>query len=273
MKVELIDHTHDALNLLLRTKNTRLAYERDPDEWTDEERREHLAYMLGTIKSSWEFVSYTFRITGVTRAFTHQLVRSRQGSYAQESQRTVNVSDHDVLTPEMIEDGDESEKAVWDGTVAQVMDSYNYFIAAGVAPQDARGILPTNISTNIIAKFNLRTLHEMAKVRLCVRTQGEYQNVFREMRNRVIEVHDWAEPFIRVACAADGVCAFPAYRECPIKPGLFDPDNGGVYGPDGEPEPIDEFGNRPKTKGEQQEEWERMDAFEATPVSKNGRTM
>ena len=30
----------------------------------------------------------------------------------------------------------------------------------------------------------------------------------------------------RVACAADGVCQFPNYMECPIKPGIFNPDSG-----------------------------------------------
>ena len=71
MKVELLSCTPDALNLLLRTKNTRLAYDEDPADWSEEERAKHLEYMLGTIKSSWEFVDYVFRISGVTRAFTH----------------------------------------------------------------------------------------------------------------------------------------------------------------------------------------------------------
>ena len=215
MKVELLSYTPDALNLLLRTKNTRLAYEEDPADWSEEERNKHLEYMLGTIKSSWEFVDYTFRISGVTRAFTHQLVRTRTGSYAQESQRTVDVGEHEVITPEfdsIFQDAD------WHAAVGVMMAYYTGLIAQGVPIQDARGILPTNISTSIVAKFDLRCLHEMAKVRLCTRTQGEYQTVFRAMRDQVLAVHPWAEPFIQVHCVNTGTCAFPRYgrADCPF---------------------------------------------------------
>ena len=215
MKVELLSCTPDALNLLLRTKNTRLAYDEDPADWSEEERAKHLEYMLGTIKSSWEFVDYVFRISGVTRAFTHQLVRTRTGSYAQESQRTVNAGEHDVIAPEFDSIFPEAD---WSAAVGQMMACYNGLIEQGVPVQDARGILPTNISTSIVAKFDLRCLHEMAKVRLCTRTQGEYQTVFRAMRDQVLAVHPWAEPFIQVHCVNTGTCAFPRYgrADCPF---------------------------------------------------------
>lgn len=217
MKVELISTTPDALTLLLRTKGTRLKHDSDPSTWSEEKRQEHLEYMRDTIRSSWEFVDYVFEIKGVTRAFTHQLVRTRTGAYAQESQRTVNVSDNATLEPELVE-ADDKWHAIWRTAVADVMDGYQNLIASGVPVQDARGLLPTNITTSIIAKFNLRTLSDMAKLRLCTRTQGEYQNVFRMMRELVCEVHPWAREFIDVYCAAHGTCAFPRYGKtsCPI---------------------------------------------------------
>jgi len=212
MKVELLSHTPDALNLLLSTKGTRLQYDANPTEMTDEERGAHLAYMLGTIKSSWEFCDYTFRISGVTRAFTHQLVRTRTGSYAQEAQRVVNVKDAEVIMPEFsgFAPGVIAEE-IWKETIEGTMRNYGQLVDLGVAVQDARGLLPTNITTSIVAKFNLRTLHETAKLRLCTRTQGEYQTVFRAMRDRVLEVHPWADPFIQVHCVSTGTCAFPHY--------------------------------------------------------------
>ena len=215
MKVSLMSYTPDAMTLMLRTKGTRLAHTDDPATWSEEKRAEHLAYMRDTIKSSWEFVDYVFNIEGVTRAFTHQLVRTRTGAYAQESQRTVNVSDHEVIAPDFPTPGCEDQ---WNDTVKMVKETYDWTIKNGMPAQDARGILPTNISTSIIAKFNLRTLHEMAKLRLCTRTQGEYQNVFRMMRELVCEVHPWARDFIDVYCAAHGTCAFPRYgkTECPL---------------------------------------------------------
>lgn len=199
-----------------------------------------LEYMRGTIQSSWEFISYTFLVDGVSRAFTHQFVRSRQGSFAQQSQRTVDMQGFDyVATGTMTEGGArvnnskdkdfEPWNRVDDIFHAAMRDAntwYEMLTDAGAPPQDARGVLPTNVATNIVAKFNLRSLADMAKIRLCYRTQGEYQEVFRQMRDAVIEVHPWAEPFIRVHCAAVGTCAFPNFMECPIKGPVFNPDTG-----------------------------------------------
>ena len=223
MQVKLISYTPDALNLLLGTKNTRLANTGDdPATWSDEKRAEHLAYMRDTIKSSWEFCDFVFEITGVTRAFTHQLVRTRTGSYAQEAMRVIDASRHEVLVPDALAEegttGHDLAKPIWDDAVAAMMHGYKELLALGVAAQDARGLLPTNITTSIKAKFNLRTLHETAKLRLCTRTQGEYQDVFREMRRLVGEVYPWALDFLDVYCAAHGTCAFPRYGkvECPL---------------------------------------------------------
>jgi flavin-dependent thymidylate synthase len=216
MKIELIEWTRDAAELLILTKSTRLAANTTVEDiraWPYAKILSELGYMRDTIKSSWEFVGYTFRISEVTRAFTHQLVRTRNGSYAQESQRTVNVADHKWLTPESLDD---FNRELFDSGCKLVLGDYAHMIEHGAPVQDARGILPTNLHTSIIARFSLRTLHEMALVRLCTRTQGEYQDAFREMKAAVVAIHPWAEPFIRVACANDAICIFPRYEKCPI---------------------------------------------------------
>lgn len=231
MNVNLVRYDPDALTLLLTTKGTRLKHDDDPAKWNEAKRKEHLEYMRDTIKSSWEFVDYVFKIEGVTRAFTHQLVRTRTGSYAQEAMRVIDARDHEVVAPDFSPMGKlEAEKmrGVWEQTVLEIRDAYIVMIDHDVPPQDARGILPTNITTSIMCKFNLRTLHDMAKLRMCTRTQGEYQDVFRSMRAKVIAVHPWAEEFLQVHCVSTGTCAFPRYgkKECPV----YDPamDNEAV---------------------------------------------
>jgi len=258
MKVELIARDWDALTLLLYTKNTRLQAGQtfqDIQQWPEEKKLEHLAYMRDTIKSSWEFVNYTFEITGVTRAFTHQLVRTRNGRYAQESMRTVDVRAAEVHRPNfdsIIHDNN------WDIMADDAMQNYEQLVDSGVAPQDARGILPTNVCTSIIAQFSLRTLHEMGAVRLCTRTQGEYQDVFRAMKKAVVEVHPWAEDFIQVACVNTGVCVFPRYTECPIQEWTL---NGQRV--------TDSYD---ETKSVIKKKWGET-RHEAVPVAKDGRTM
>lgn len=252
MRVELISYTPDALTLLLRTKGTRLAHGDDPAKWPEAKRLEHLAYMRDTIKSSWEFVDYTFEISGVSRAFTHQLVRTRDGSYAQESQRTVDVRDHG-WNP--LRSGTKKQNEAHDVMMRAGVIAYAKEIDDGVPVQEARDLLPTGIHTSIIAKYSLRTLSHMAEVRLCVRTQGEYQDVFREMKKRALEVHPWAEPFIRVGCAIDGICRFPRYTACPIQPLTYNA--------------------RPQHRQFVETIVEATDRIrhEATPVARGGKTM
>lgn len=220
MKVKLIRYTQDALDLLLETKNTRLGNGDDPvNNWSDEKKSEHLKYMLGTIKSSWEMVDFIFQIEDVTRAFTQQLERTRSGSYAEQSLRAVDMSGGAALVPsfEATPDGN-FHHILFNESLGAAFGAYEELVKRGVPLQDARGILPINTLTSITCKFNLRTLHEMAKVRLCTRTQGEYQDVFRAMRQAAIDAYPWVEDFIQVACVADGRCAFPNYgpERCPV---------------------------------------------------------
>ena len=199
MKVKLISCTDDAVDLLLFTKNTRLMNDEDAfskiKEWDDDKKQAELDYMLQTIKSSWEFIDYVFDIRDVTRGFTHQFVRTRQASYAQQSQRTVDMQGFNYSVPDKIAN-DEKAKLIYDQTMELINMRYQQLRELGVHAEDARGVLPTNIHTNIVAKFNLRTLHEMAKSRLSPRAQGEYREVFTLMVDEVVKKHPWAKPFL-----------------------------------------------------------------------------
>lgn len=199
MKVTLISYTPDAETLLLFTKSTRLGM--TPALWTEigdwpKERVDcELAYMANTIPSSWEFVDYAFLIEGVSRAFTHQFVRNRHGSYAQQSLRVVDASAFDFVWPKRFNVGGRARAIVHD-ILDDIQFAYRRLVEAGAATEDARSILPTNIATNIVAKFNLRTMSELAKSRTGGRTQGEYIDVMDAMCTAVIKVHPWAEQFL-----------------------------------------------------------------------------
>lgn len=229
--VSLIDYQANAIDLLIYTKNTRLKAGETIESiarWPMEKKIEHLDYMRDTIKSSWEFVSYTFEIKNVTRAFTHQLVRTRNGSYAQQAQRVVKGADY-VLSPYMDNDlvpgTSVGRRDLLGSMLADEISMYENACELGYPTQDARALLPTHVATDIIARFNLRTLHEMALVRLCTRVQGEYQLVFRQMRDLVYSVHPYFQGWIEVQCAQHGTCAFPRYKECPVHRFTWDGGN------------------------------------------------
>ena len=207
MDVKLIDYTgagaadpaRHAANVLVFTKQTRLEMSaglmEDIAAWPEEKIMEELRYMANTIPSSWEFVEYKFLINGVTRGFTHQFVRTRTGSYAQQTMRVLNVNGWTYGTGPTIE-GDYERHAEYAACMRSIADVYEDLIAMGAKIEDARGVLPTNIHTNIVAKFDLRTLADTARKRASSRTQGEYRSVMEAMLAEVVRVHPWAELFI-----------------------------------------------------------------------------
>lgn len=199
MKVTLISTTPEAKELLIFTKSTRLTMSPGlMDEiraWPEEKKLAELEYMANTIPSSWEFVDYVFMIEGVSRAFTHQFVRSRQGSYAQQTMRVLNMGEYDYVYTDRVR-ADIQARGIVDIVNENIRLGYNKLIELGLPAEDARGILPTNISTNIVAKFNLRAFVDLAKSRTGGRTQGEYQKVMNAMVDEVLAVHPWAEKFL-----------------------------------------------------------------------------
>ncbi len=218
--VDLIGYTEDALDILVYTKSGRLQPGSTLDDvkrMSEEEKLDHLGYMLDTIKSSFEFVHYTFDIKNVSRAFTHQLVRTREAHYQQQAMRVVDARDFSVLKT--------SDHVGYEMSIDIALSSYADMIDDGIPAQDARGILPTAIHTEIKAKIHLRELSHMAELRLCKRAEGEYQKVFKMMVEKILEVHPWAEPLLKVHCIKYGVCAFPRYTECPIQQYCFKPES------------------------------------------------
>jgi len=224
MKVTLIEHTRQAKDILLFSKRTRYLNSIDDFEvvkaMTEKEKSEELDYVFNTISSSWEFIDYIFLIEDVTRAFTHQLVRHRVGtSFAQQTQRMADMNNFRYLIPEGLVDDQQvmDNGFIYSETMNKIKKGYNDLIENRAEPQDARGVLPTNILTNILLKINLRALSSMLELRLCVRTQGEFQDVAKKMRSSVVKIHPWASPVLQPYCIINGQCKFPRFDRCPIK--------------------------------------------------------
>ena len=206
MRVSLIDYTgagysnpdRHAANVLIFTKNTRL--EMNPYQWNKVSKmdqlqvEEELAYMARTLPSSWEFVHYTFLIQGVTRAFTHQLVRTRTGSYAQQAMRIAKMDQFEYEAGPTIK-SDPGREEIYDLAMKKIQVGYDALLESGTAIEDARGVLPTNILTNIVASFNMRTLADLFRKRASTRVQDEYRHVIAQMRIAVERVHPFTKLF------------------------------------------------------------------------------
>lgn len=179
-------------------------------EITDAERRYYLADVRkSALAAPLEFVNFHFHISGVTRGFTHQMVRQRTATYTQESTRFAVKSTMPVGIPPSLEGTlpwreyvaqqtsefgiveedwifrhatkEQRWRAHWDAAVAQIDSSYNWLVEAGMPAEDARGLLPTNLLTRINYNTSLRGLLDHAGVRLCTQAQFEWRLVWNKM--------------------------------------------------------------------------------------------
>ena len=75
-------------------------------------------------ESPMEHVSFTFGIEGISPCLLSSVVRHRIASYSQKSQRYVNESGFEFITPPSIEAVPEA-KAEFDKQMDQLVESYN----------------------------------------------------------------------------------------------------------------------------------------------------
>ncbi len=150
---------------------------------TDEERVRFFEDMQNThLKAPLEAVKLHFFIEGVTRSFTHQMVRQRTAAYAQESLRFAvkdNMKNEIAKPPSVAQlPEDDPRRVVWDKIVDDIDEGYNQLIGAGVPAEDARGLLPHAITTRLNYVTDLRALADHAGNRLCTQAQFEWRYVF-----------------------------------------------------------------------------------------------
>lgn len=196
--IESVDTLY-AARLLLYVKATRLtqgqATRNHFKRMTLDEVLDGLKEVANSIRSSWEFINYTFEIQGVTRAYTHQQVRTRVGvSFAQQAQRVADMGEFETLVPESVKVAGMTD--AWNAHMLMTQDFYQRMQQADVPNQDCRGVLPTNVLTNIIMQVNLRTLADLVGKRTSLRAQGEYSSVIQRCARLVEAVHPWAKMFL-----------------------------------------------------------------------------
>lgn len=187
MKVELISYTKDPLKTIATAGAE--CYKTPINERTINSILDH-CYESGH-HSIFEFADFTFRISGVSRAITHQLVRHRVASYAQESQRYVDAFDADFYTPQSIKDVDgDSENKLFEGYYTGYLEhslyGYRKLLNCGIPKEDARYVLPNATTSSIVIKMNLRSLMNFMNLRLCTRAQKEIRDIAKAMRHEVI---------------------------------------------------------------------------------------
>lgn len=145
-----------------------------------------------------EHASITFKIEGVSRVLTHQLVRHRLASFVQESQRYckyTNLRDRDdwYVIPESIA-VDEDLREAFKNYARDCASAYETLLDSGVKAEDARYILPNAAKTTITMTMNVREFFSFLNLRLSTHAQKEIRSLARLMQLAVAEESEqWAQ--------------------------------------------------------------------------------
>lgn len=129
--------------------------------------------VAGLIKSGHEAMlehaSVTVKFV-VDRGISHELVRHRLASFAQESTRYCNYSKDDFgseitfIIPDYLEYKSEGWN-IWKESMKQAEDAYFKMLNFGLSPQQARAVLPNSLKTEVVMTANLREWRHFFKLR------------------------------------------------------------------------------------------------------------
>ena len=111
-----------------------------------------------------EHVNAAFRLTGGSRAFTHQLVRHRMASFTQQSQRYVNENNFRFVEPPSIAGHEEAHDA-FTAFMEHARSAYLNLQSMGIKNEDARFVLPNAITSEIVVSADLREWRHIIEVR------------------------------------------------------------------------------------------------------------
>ena len=148
---------------------------------------------------------FTFSISDVSRALTHQLVRHRIASYSQQSQRYVKLSNpHYITPPSIIQHAD--IKKQYDKIIKELWTFYQNMQKKGIPLEDARYILPNATHSNIIVSMNARSLLNFFDLRCCLYAQWEIRKLAYKMLKLVKEVAPVIFSYAGPSCKTKNIC-------------------------------------------------------------------
>lgn len=156
--------------------------------------------LRGGLQTGLETQVIVFAVRGVSRACTHQLVRTRKAAFHQQSQRAVYYGPH----PEV-----RVAESVWKNPRARAAalraiyfshKAYEVAVEEDISYQDARLNLMEGTTNFILCEYPLRTFIETYAYRGCSMFQWEIVTVFRKMRELLVEAHPWMEPHVKISC-------------------------------------------------------------------------
>lgn len=132
-----------------------------------------------------EHASMSYRVI-CDRGVSHEIVRHRLFSFAQESTRYVNYKEGiEVIAPPFDDQHPNISvmDMIWQQTMMYCESTYKYLIEHGEKPQLARSVLPTCLKTEIVVTGNFREWRHF----FSLRTAKEAHPQMREIANLILQ--------------------------------------------------------------------------------------
>ena len=133
-----------------------------------------------------EHATFTVSVSGVSRALTHQLVRHRQNSFLQQSQKAVEIDiskDDWYIVPKTVSvlelGGSHPEREGFYKLMKETAKVYKGLIDSGIPDEDARYVLPNACKTHIVITANVRQWLHIFYMRLSEHAQWEIREMCR----------------------------------------------------------------------------------------------
>jgi thymidylate synthase (FAD) len=179
---------------------------------THQSPRSNRAYIANLIMrghdSVLEHSVWTFILSGVSRAFTHQLVRHRVGvSFSQLSQQYYDEANAEFVPPPELR-GHPSLEDVWQSSVEHSLNAYRLIAQelhsesfSGISSKDAtekqtevkrairsaaRSVLPNATETKVVMTINARALRHFFKIRGSIVGDAEMRIVAAKLLDSVL---------------------------------------------------------------------------------------
>ena len=191
MNIELIAHTPDPELVIANCATT--CYDSNPKDVESSQKMIRSLAKAGH-EAMIEHAHATFKLTGVSRALTHELVRHRLFSFAQRSQRYVKENEETYVTPDVLIDNNEANAnmkqaaLVFKSAMNNAWTAYRDLLKLGLKPEDARFVLPNACTTEIVVSGNFREWRNFLKLRLGPRAQWEIRKAANIILDKLYEI-------------------------------------------------------------------------------------
>lgn len=191
MNIELIAHTPNPELVIANCATT--CYDSNPKDIEASRKMIHSLAKAGH-EAMIEHAHATFKLSGVSRTLTHELVRHRLFSFAQRSQRYVKENEETFVTPDVLIDDNRANikmkqaKLIFDMAMNNAWTAYRDLLKLGLKPEDARFVLPNACTTEIVVSGNFREYRNFLKLRLSPRAQWEIRKAANIILNKLYEI-------------------------------------------------------------------------------------